>query len=311
MAMTIPFIFSPDGITPSGVGATILAALNLRLATVTYASTPTVISALGRNWVAGTWDGDFYIDDQPKWIGFRMYSTQTGITASRGFVIRGAASAHLYFWLSSAGLTVYRVSTLLTTIALGGANTVFVEVFFDTDNTFDIYINGGLSPSYSSTATTAPVAIGARETMAWRDVYAWNTRLGEGSARLLPLGTQVSNTGTVTNAADAAAALLAYDDATKYVTYAAGQKSLVNVADIADNPVSIACVQVTALGKKTGTALLPEQIKLVTGSEANIGSPVLAVSNSGQRAVALTDPHDSAAWTKAKINAMQVGVGSA
>ena len=80
---------------------------------------------------------------------------------------------------------------------------------------------------------------------------------------------------------------------------------------ITDNPVAIACVQVAAVGKKTGTALTPEQIKLVTGSEANISTPALPMSNVGCRVGVLTDPHDSAAWTKAKINAMQVGVGSA
>ena len=208
-----------------------------------------------------------------------------------------------------------------TTVACTLGAWHFIEVVW-ASNKFEFWIDGVLAYSKVQTAQAAIRTVyGCRgrwnglsnKRLYYDDCYYTDSgiRWGEGTARVLPLGTQVSNTGTVTNAADAAAALLAYDDAAKYVTYAAGQKSLVNVGDITDSPLAIACVQVAVVGKKTGTALTTEQIKLVTGSEANISTPALPMSNVGCRAGVLTDPHDSAAWTKAKINAMQVGVGSA
>ena len=321
--MAFPYIQGFGGMPISTTVATVTAALARRGIQTPGTSGITTVAAGGKTWlrVLNNWAIEFarWGATSSFWLGMRI-SGAAGTNVTQHGYLAGNVSPLYIALLNTGALRLYKDTSGTANdinLSLTVGSEVFVELHIN-GTTLSVYLNGEATPSATATVA-APLEYASyiadgdtgSNGQQFTDFYVNSTRLGDGSARLLATTTVSSNTGTVTGAANAEEALGDYDTDAKYVTYAAGQKSILNQAGILDNPLTISCVQVTALGKKTGTALQPEQVKLVTGSENTLLTVALSLANTGHNVSTTVDPHDSAAWTKAKINAMQVGVGSA
>lgn len=100
-------------------------------------------------------------------------------------------------------------------------------------------------------------------------------------------------------------------DATDYltITNTSAQEELFGMADLSSTPASIAGIQVVHYSKKSdaGTANLQAMI-VSSATELDGASTPMAPSFTRYASIIETDPHTSAAWTGAAINALQVGV---
>jgi len=323
--MALPFIQGFGGLPVSSTNSLIESHLNARGMRVAVSSTQQIreVDGLKYLWLnSSTVNLVRFETTNELWVGIRFAdSTSTAVENVR-LAIRSEI-ATIWCGLTSVGsLRLFRNPTgsgnnINYTVPDGPyPDGVFVEFHFSNAN-IDIYVNGELTPSGSTTTGTLlnAVAVSAVDLVGgacgYTDIYVSPVRLGEGSARPLPLTAVDSNTGTVVGASTALEALAVnFVDSTKTVVYEDGQRTLFNQTGIVDNPETISAVQVTTFGRKTGTALLREEITVSTASENQVGSPALAVPFAGYNVVLTADPHDNGTWTKSRINSMKIGVGS-
>lgn len=167
--------------------------------------------------------------------------------------------------------------------------------------------------TFPALRTLAPISYGAggNSPCGLDDLYVTDDAepLGEVYIKSLPLGTDVALTGTVTGGATAAGVWPSFDNATSYVNLATvGELAAVTVGDITDNPSTIHAVQVTSSTNKTDVGAAKFDVKLKTASENTVDSVTPITDWAGYRSIVELDPHDSAAWTKAKVNSLEVGL---
>lgn len=310
--MAIQFMFSPDGM---GVGAQAANAPKLiqrgiygsgtAFDTVPYNSR--VALRLGGSSAVWTF-AQSIAGAGTAYVGARV-STPTFSTnlATEGIRVQGQVTYLVFRLLPTGNLRVQRLNGLLGDVPCQSGDYFEAEI---TATTVSIYINNAVTPA----ATFTFASIGAFVSVDFyrggfdvSDLYVSSTRMGEVEVRLAP-SVSAATTGTLVGGT--AAQAVSFDTTTAYASLEPGQTLTSNVGgSITDNPQSIKAVQVTALGRKSGTALLPEKVLVTTpaGTEEIEPAIPLGLGFGAQSLVMATDPNDSAAWTKAKVNGLIVG----
>lgn len=320
--MPIQFMFSPDGVA-TGSGATPTAAIGRRgIQPRDDAYTRIRVEDYdGCRWVSSLWTGGFpqlsaTFDLTPIAaadfaFGMRVRRHDTYTSTGTWLYIFGISEESTSFNIryTAGAVVIYRGSILLATVPLGAGQSAYLEIA-RVSGVVTVYVNGAAIATHAYAGT-----IGARRlywsgnvnALMFTDLYIGDSVLGDTEVRLAP-SVSAATTGTLVGGmADQAAAL---DSDTVYSSLEPGQTLTSNVkGSITDNPLSIKAVQVTALARKSGTALLPEKILVTTPAGTGEIEPVipLGLVFGSQLLVMATDPNDSAAWTKAKVNSLIVG----
>lgn len=319
--MAIQFMFSPDGL--DGMSASqIREAMACRTNGV-WAGSSEVSTISGKKYLtslsAGSLDGTLYTfpaGTTECWIGVRfspwgtnMSGTSMAITDALGTIALALKPDGFVKLTSDVTGTVNDIN--LSTPGTG--NGTYVEVYLSA-TTAELYINGATTPSATATVAArgpfSAINLYSLPTNAGRafcDFYVGTTRMGDTEIRLAP-SVSAATTGTLVGGT--AAQAVALDTAAVYSSLEPGQTLTSNVGgSITDNPQTIHALQVTSLGRKSGTALLPEKVLVATpaGTEEIEPAIPLGLGFGSQSLVMATDPNDNAAWTKAKVNGLTVG----
>ena len=310
--MAIQFMFSPDGIDAVAAANTYLAAQRRGLLITATASRVETVSGGRKAFYSNTSYALLYRMTASNQLhyGVRLYAASAEATGGVFPRASVAGNAYLMLGLRSDG-TLYCRDDNSTDIILGTGflESVHVRVLLDGAN-WKFFINGSDTPIEITGTSRNWDNFVSHNSQRWNDFIIYDFAdvvSGEDMVRLAP-SVSAATTGTLVGGTASQAVEL--DTTAAYASLEPGQTLTSNVGgSITDSPQSIKAVQVTALGRKSGTALLPEKVLVTTPAGTEEIEPAIPLGL-GFGASVLTmavDPNDSAAWTKAKVNGLTVG----
>lgn len=252
---------------------------------------------------------------------------------------REGSTSHILVGINGAGrLVVWRGSTG-TTLAIGTfvcAQGAWVQitgkiVCADSGGSVEIRVNGGVTPDITFTGDTQNGGTGVCDSLglngssgttlfALHDLAVWSAA-GEspndwvGDVRVdeyFPTADGSSTDFTPSAGANYQCVNHTSSDGdASYVESATnGHVDLYQTGDMAHTPTVIHAVAVTALARKTDAGSASLKLKMKSAATTDNGAATALAEGSYSRAIHArgVDPSTSSAWTKAAVNALEVGI---
>ena len=289
--------------------------------------------------------GGWQTDNGQAGIGY-VISSQTDVWISFAMKLVSVVNADYYLasWVSAAGVEgviTYNPTTGALKAWSGNQSSLLATGAFNLNNgwhwldlhykydttvgVMEVWVDDlqainltGANTTHNASQTITTVWVGSTTSntcpMVVDDVFIYTpgTRLGDSRIVTLVPSSDVSpNNGTPLSGTSHYGAV---DEAqwasSNYITMpnTSGDKEVYGQPGLSTTPVDIWSVKVTLVSEKTDAgAFNLEPLIISSGTESDGTSQALTTSWGSQNAIYAVDPHTSAAWTAAGVNAAQIG----